>query len=372
MVTNKKEKLRSGYTTGTCAAAAAKGAALALFTGQWPHSVQVDLPVGEVAELPIFCLTKKQGTVMASVIKDAGDDPDVTHGLEICAEVIPTDQGIEITGGPGVGVVTKPGLPVPVGNHAINPVPYKMIAEELKKIVPSHSGVKVIISVPEGEKVAKRTMNERLGIVGGISILGTGGIVRPMSEEAYRRSLVPQIDVALAQGFNYLVLTPGRMGLKRALAMGVPEDCIVETSNFIGTLLEECVQRGVKGVVILGHVGKMVKLAGGIFHTHSRMADARKEIITAHAALLGAPLDLVKQLMALNTMEQAVDLLTANGLGSVFNSVAEEAEKRCRWYCYNELEIGTVLYSASGKVVGISKTALQMGEKMGWHIPYQC
>lgn len=367
-----KGELRTGYTTGTCAAAAAKGAALALFTKQYPLSVTVDLPVGATAELPLFSVSAQKGVAQASVIKNAGDDPDVTHGLEICAEVMLAHQGIEIIGGTGVGVVTKPGLPIEVGKHAINPVPREMITKELHKVLPANTGVKVIISVPQGEQVAKRTMNGRLGIVGGISILGTGGIVRPMSEEAYRRSLVPQIDVALAQGFKHLVLTPGRMGAKRAIAMGVPEDCIVETSNFIGTLLEESVKRGVQGVIILGHLGKMVKLAGGIFHTHSRMADARKEIITAHAALQGAPPDLIKQLMTLNTAEQSVELLADNNLMMVFNSLAEAAEKHCRWYCYDQMEIGVLLYSANGMVVGTSKTALQMGEEMGWRIPYRC
>jgi cobalt-precorrin-5B (C1)-methyltransferase len=372
VIVKKKNTLRSGYTTGTCAAAAAKGAALALFTGQYPCSVTVDLPVGGVAEIPLFTIMTNKGAAQASVIKDAGDDPDVTHGIEVCAEVVTASEGIEIIGGTGVGVVTKPGLPIAVGKHAINPVPLGMITKELLKVLPANVGVKVIISVPQGEKVAKRTMNERLGIVGGISILGTGGIVRPMSEDAYRRSLVPQIDMALAQGFSNLILTPGRMGAKRALAMGVPDDCIVETSNFIGTLLEESVKRGVKGVIILGHLGKMVKLAGGIFHTHSRMADARKEIITAHAALYDAPPGLIKQLMTLNTAEQAVELLAAEDLMVVFNSLAEAAEQRCRWYCYGEMEIGTLLYSATGIVVGTSKTALKMGEEMGWHIPYQC
>ncbi|MBM7854345.1 cobalt-precorrin-5B (C1)-methyltransferase [Desulfohalotomaculum tongense] len=365
--TNKK--LRTGYTTGTCAAAAAKAAALALFRGEKPPAVSVDLPGGGSARLPVRSLILNDGFARAAVIKDGGDDPDVTHGLEIWAAVYPASRGITVTGGTGVGRVTKPGLQVPVGEYAINPAPRRMITAEVQKVLPAGKGAKVVISVPGGAEVAKRTMNQRLGIVGGISILGTGGIVRPMSEDAYRRSLVPQIDVALAQGYRHLVLTPGRMGVKRAGEMGIPAECVVETSNFIGTMLEECAKRKVPGVIILGHLGKLVKLAGGIFHTHSKMADARREILAAHAALHGADYKLVRQIMELNTVDQSVELLRKNGLMKVFSSIAGAAEERCTLFCYHSMEVGTVIYSMAGEVVGCSRTARKIGGVMGWQIP---
>ncbi|MBO8138056.1 MAG: cobalt-precorrin-5B (C(1))-methyltransferase [Desulfotomaculum sp.] len=363
------KKLRSGYTTGTCAAAAAKAAAAALFQKHKLTSVEVDLPEGSTVQLTVHSLTLKDSSARASIIKDAGDDPDVTNGLEICAEVFTAEQGIIICGGEGVGIVTKPGLPVAVGLPAINPVPRKMITREVKKVLPAGCGAKVVISVPGGKEAAKRTMNPRLGIIGGISILGTTGIVRPMSEDAYRRSLVSQIDVAAAQGYSRLVLTPGRMGFNRAREMKIPADCIVETSNFIGAMLEECIKRDVDGVVIIGHLGKLVKLAGGIFHTHSRMADARREIIAAHAALCGAGKKLVHQIMNLNTAEQSVQLLREHNLMDVFQSIAEAAEEKCRMYCGGRLEVGAVIYSMSGEIVGTSRTARRIGGAAGWQIP---
>ncbi|MTI82048.1 MAG: cobalamin biosynthesis protein CbiD [Firmicutes bacterium] len=365
-----KTKLKFGYTTGTCAAAAAKAAALLIFKEERPTVVTIDLPGGDTAKLPIHSLKKEGNTARASVIKNAGDDPDVTHGLEIWAEVSTAEYGIKITGGKGVGLVTKPGLSVPVGEHAINPVPRQMITSEVEKILDYSQGAQVVISVPKGEETAPKTMNNRLGIVGGISILGTSGIVRPMSETALRQSLIPQLDVALAQGYDYLVLTPGRMGVKRALAMNIHNDSIVETSNFIGAMLEESVNRQVKGAIILGHLGKLVKLAGGIFHTYSKLADARREIITAHAALNGADKNMVQQLMQLNTAEQSVELLNKNNMKEiVFNSIATAAEERCRSYCSSKIKIGVVIYSMTGEVLASTETAKKIGGKQGWQIP---
>ena len=367
---NGNKKLRNGYTTGTCAAAAAKAAVLALYSGFDHHEISVELPNGDRATLPLSRLNINNNFAEASVIKDAGDDPDVTHGLEIIARVSPLaqGQGVIISGGEGVGMVTKPGLQVPVGYHAINPVPYKMIREEVWRVLPADKGAEVVISVPGGKGVASRTMNPRLGIIGGISILGTSGIVRPMSEDAYRCSLIPQIDVALALGYKCLVLTPGRLGVNKARDLGINQDCIVETSNFIGVMLEECVKRGVKSVVLLGHMGKMVKLAGGIFQTHSRLADGRREILAAHAGMLGAGQELIKKLMESNNTEHAMEILAENNLMNVCHSITVGVEKRCYEFCNKSLEVGAAIYSLKGGLVGCGPTAIKIGGKMGWQI----
>lgn len=361
------KELRSGYTTGSCAAAAAKAAALALIKGIVVEQVSINLPSGGQCTLGVAHVSKQgENCFRAEVIKDAGDDPDVTHGLTIVADVSLHPGGIQITGGQGVGTVTKPGLAVPVGQAAINPVPRQMIEQEVQEVL-GNRGARVVISVPGGEAVAKQTMNPRLGILGGISILGTGGIVRPMSEEAYRRSLVPQIDQALALGYDQLVLTPGRLGVKKALELGLPSDAIIETSNFIGTMLEECAQRPVRSVLLLGHLGKLVKVAAGIFHTLGKLADARRETITAYAALQGANRQVLEQLMQMNTAEESVEILRSHGLSEVFNQVAAAASGRAAQYARESFKVGTLMYSLSGEVVGYDIGAQEIGEALGWH-----
>ena len=360
---------RTGYTTGSCAAAAAKAAALALITGEVVQEITIALPAGGQLNLDIAWVQRAEGCCRAAVVKDAGDDPDVTHGLTIVAEVSLQGSSLVITGGQGVGTVTKPGLAVPVGESAINPVPRQMIEREVREILGQQRGARVVISAPGGEALAERTMNPRLGIMGGISILGTGGIVRPMSEEAYRRSLVPQIDQALALGYHFLVLTPGRLGVNKARALGVPQGAIIETSNFIGSLLEECAQRPVAGVLLLGHLGKLVKVAAGIFHTLGKLADGRRETIAAHAALQGAPRQVIEQLMEMNTAEEAVEILGRAGFNQVFHHLAAAASRRAAVYSGEKFMVGTLMYALNGDVVGYDQGACQIGRKLGWQLP---
>lgn len=363
-----KHELRSGFTTGTCAAAAAKAATLALVRGIIAQNVAVALPGGGQIVIDIDRVDKEDQLCRGSVVKDAGDDPDVTHGLTVVAEVSLQPGEIQITGGKGVGVVTKPGLSVPVGEAAINPVPRQMILQEVREILGPDQGAKVVIAVPEGESVANLTMNPRLGIVGGISILGTGGIVRPMSEDAYRRSLVPQIDQALALGHNLLVLTPGRLGVRKSAELSLPSEAVIETSNFIGTMLEECAKRPVAGVLLLGHLGKMVKIAAGIFHTLGKLADGRRETIAAHAALLGAPRSVIELLMNMNTAEEAVNILHQHGLSQVFDNLAAAASQRAAGYVREKFKVGTVMYALSGEIVGYDEGAREIGGALGWKI----
>lgn len=358
------QKLRRGYTTGTCAAGAAKAAALALWRGEEVKEINLTLPRGEIITLPVT-VHKGVEEAEAIIIKDAGDDPDVTHGVAIHVRARKQAGGITLRGGEGIGTVTRPGLAVPVGEPAINPVPRAMIKEAVAAIVPPGRGMELEISIPEGARLARRTLNPRLGIEGGLSILGTTGIVEPMSEEAFRTSLVPQIDVALAAGWETLVLTPGRLGQRQAEEKyGLPATAIILTSNFIGYLLEACVERRVKRVLLWGHGGKLVKVAGGIFYTHSHVADARQEIIAALAAAAGAPREIVQQILAATTVEAVQEIIRGSDLAPGFwDSLAARASQRATALVHGELTVGTALLNLQGDIMGRDEVARQiMGE----------
>ncbi|MCL4424243.1 MAG: cobalt-precorrin-5B (C(1))-methyltransferase CbiD [Firmicutes bacterium] len=364
-------RLRRGYTTGMSAAAAAKSATQLLFGGEVHGSVEVVTPSGITISLPLSCHEKGDGYAVCGVIKDGGDDPDVTHGLEICARVQRiAGAGVILKGGPGVGVVTKPGLALSVGEPAINPVPRAIILREVGAVLPPGQGVEVIISVIGGEKAAERTLNPRLGIIGGISILGTSGIVEPMSEDAFRESLVPQLKVAKAKGYDAAVLTPGRIGEKAAVdRYGFPPDAVVLMSNFVGYMLREGQRLGMKGMILFGHHGKLVKVAAGVFHTHNKMADARLEAIASQAALIGAGPGVIGEIMECTTAEATLVALKAHGLMEVFPRLAERASRRARDYLRSygdgEVSVGTVLLSLEGEVLGADATAVVLTRSLG-------
>ncbi|MDK2820528.1 MAG: cobalt-precorrin-5B (C1)-methyltransferase [Clostridia bacterium] len=360
-------KLRRGYTTGTCAAAASKAAAIALWQGKKVENVTLTLPRGERVNIPVSVRETSFGTE-AKVIKDAGDDPDITNGVAIYAHARKREQGLVLKGGKGIGVVTCPGLAVPVGEAAINPVPRQMIEEAVAPIIDTGKGIELTISIPEGEKLAKKTLNPRLGIEGGLSILGTTGIVEPMSEEAFRSSLLPQIDVAKAAGWDTLILTPGRMGQRQAEEKyGLPSNAIVLTSNFLGFMLEGCVERGIKRVLLWGHAGKLVKVAGGIFYTHSRIADSRQEILAAWAAAYGAPQNVVNQILMSTTVEAVFDLIPNTGWGEGFlDKLAGRASQRAQNFVFDELEVGTVLLNLKGQMIGSDQVAKEILEAYSW------
>lgn len=363
------KKLRYGYSTGTCAAAASKAALFALLYGERVDQVSITLPEGGQLTIPVQEVELQDGGAWAEVIKDGGDDLDVTHGLSIFARVDWHEEAeIIIEAGLGVGRVTKPGLAVPVGEPAINPIPREMIRRSVGELLASDRGLRVLIWVPEGEKTAGKTMNARLGILGGISILGTSGLVRPMSQEAFIDSLVPQIRQALALGHKILVLTPGGMGERMAAARGVHPESIVQTSNFIGAILEECREYQVEQVVLFGHIGKLVKVAGGIFNTHSRVADARREILAAHAALLGASPELTEAIMQLNTADESVKLLGDAGMMMVFEQIAEAVTGRCRVLTGGAMKIGTIIYALDGTILGTDQNAKEMGKLLAWNL----
>jgi len=365
----RNKKLRTGITTGASAAAAAKAAASALFSGLFPANVTVVNPAGDEIKVPINRYYDLPGGKGAVVIKDGGDDPDVTNGLEITVSVSPAPKGsITLRGGEGVGIVTRPGLQVPVGKPAINPVPEQMIKTALAEVLPEEHGCTVTISVPGGVKAAERTLNPRMGILGGISILGTTGIVRPMSEEAFKDSLAPQLDLALAAGFKSVVLTPGRMGWRNALHYGLPENAVVEMSNFVGFMLDACVDKGINKVLLWGHHGKLIKVAAGIFHTHSRIADARGETMAALAASLGAGRETVRSIMNCNTTEAMTQILDEHNLPGVLELAARRASSRAAEYTKGRLIVGTALLSMDGRLVAADRQAHEIGSELGWRV----
>jgi len=355
--------LKYGNTTGAYATAAAKAAVIALLDKPVDR-VGIPSPLGIRFELFIReCKKLSEDTAIAYAIKNAGEDVDVTDKIVISAGVKLTSTGrINIKGGKGVGVVTKGGLPVSVGEAAINPTPRKMIEQAIREVLPKEKGVEVTISVPNGETVAKRTQNKKLGIVGGISILGTTGVVRPLSIKAYRSSLVPALEVALAQNYEQIFLVPGNIGEKLAKKVfAVPEDSIIQTGDFMGYMLEKAVEKGAEKIVIFGHPGKLVKLAAGIFNTHHKKGDARMEVIAAYAGVAGANTELIQTIIESNTTEEAIKFLEpANLVEQTFDQIAEQVYLRTSEKIENKAEIKVIIVSIDGTILGTSKTARSM------------
>lgn len=346
------KKLRCGYTTGSCAALAATGAVKRLLGGNWPEVVSLMTPKGWLVEVPLVSCSFEDGVATCHVEKDAGEDKDVTAGALIGARVKKKcSPGIVIEGGEGVGRVTKPGLNQPVGAAAINQVPREMIERCVREVAENfdyEGGLEVTIFVPEGERIAERTMNSQLGIVGGISILGTSGIVEPMSMQALVDTIKLELRQVRAQGFCDLILTPGNYGMdyleeRGLLSLGIP---VVKCSNFIGETLDEVALLGFKKVLLVGHAGKLIKLAGGIMNTHSSYADCRTELLCAHAAALGADGKLCKLILESATTDACMELLDEAGLRE---PVLEQIMIRISRYLARRVagayEIGTIVFS---------------------------
>lgn len=356
VVKNGKE-LRCGFTTGTCAAAAAAAAAGMLLTGERPDTVLVRLPGGEEVSLPVEEAAFAHGAAFCGIIKRAGDDPDVTDGMLIGAQAVLTaEAGIVISGGEGVGVVTGPGLQVPPGEAAINPVPRRMIRENVERVLArcgSDSGVQVTISARGGEEIAQKTFNPRLGIVGGISILGTTGIVEPMSEKALVDTIKVLIDKARVKDPVRAVLSPGNYGRDYCLRQfGFDIDDSIKYSNYIGETLDHLVYRGFQEILLVGHVGKLVKVAGGVMNTHSSMADCRMEILASHAALCGADRDTVAKLMACRTTDEALAVLDAAGVTQpVMEAVREKILEHIAYRTHGQLRTELVVFATGDRVL---------------------
>ncbi|NJC73271.1 cobalt-precorrin-5B (C(1))-methyltransferase [Planosporangium thailandense] len=308
--------LRTGWTTGTCASAAAKAASVLLTTGEPPAWVEVALPSGRRVTFAVSETALDGAAATAVVVKDAGDDPDVTHGAHLTATVSwCAGDGVHLDGGEGVGVVTKPGLGLPVGGPAINPVPRAMITQAVREVV-GERGVRVVISVPGGEKMARKTTNRRLGVLGGISILGTTGIVRPFSTASWRASVEQAVQVAAAQGEDTIVLCTGGRTEKGAMALlpRLAEVCFIEVGDFTGAALRKAVERGITRVVFIGMVGKLTKLAAGVLMTHYTRSAVDTGLLGRLTASAGGSAELVADVAAANTARHAYELWDRAGL----------------------------------------------------------
>ena len=369
-VCKNNKKMAFGFTTGTCAAAAAQAAARLLLAGEPVDSVSILTPKGIRLQLPIRESRREGGQAICSVVKYAGDDPDVTDGTEVWASVEKTPgNDLEIDGGVGVGRVTKPGLDQPVGNAAINRVPRQMIGEtveEVRKELGYAGGLRIVISIPAGAELAAKTFNPRLGIVGGISVLGTSGIVEPMSEAALVATIAAEVRMRAAEGDRYLLAAPGNYGMdflrdRRELS---PERA-VKCSNYVGQTIDLAVENGFQGLLFVSHIGKFVKVAGGIMNTHSREADCRLEILAAHGALAGADGETLRRVLVAATTEDALDVLEAGGvLEPVIRSLLEKIEFYCSHRCYDRIPIGAVLFSSRRGELGRSARAEELAEKI--------
>lgn len=342
------KELREGFTTGSCAAAAALACCLWLRDGCCPNQVSITVPEGRsyVPEI----IAHPDGS--CGVLKDSGDDPDITKGMEIISrvELLPGDGEIEFCAGEGVGAVTEDGLKVPRGQAAINPVPRRMISGAVRSVWGKRAA-RVTVSIPGGREVAKKTFNPRLGIVGGLSILGTSGIVRPMSEEALKDSLYAELKMRALQGHRSLIFTFGNQG-EDALRALYPEGCIVQVSNYIGFMLDSALELGIRHLLIGGHPGKMAKVAAGLMQTHSRTGDARREAIVTQLALMGAPVELMERVYACVTTDAAMELIHAANLDGVWNRIARAAQRYCSLRVRGEIEIETVLTDGRGRPLG--------------------
>lgn len=338
--------MREGFTTGSCAAAAALASCLWQKTEECPLEVSIVVPEGRTFRASIL---PREGYV-CGVIKDAGDDPDITDRCEVQAraDIAAHDGPIEFIAGEGVGTVTLPGLKIAVSQAAINPVPRRMIEEAVRHVIGKHAA-RVTVSIPGGEALAKRTFNPRLGVMGGLSVLGTTGIVRPMSDDAIRECIALEIRQKRAQGAEHLAFVFGAQGedvMRRYT--GHP---IVQMSNFVGFSLDEAVKQGVKSLVLGGHPGKMAKVAAGAMQTHSSMSDGRREALITALVLSGAEKTVCDAVWQCRTTDEMMGVLTENHLESVWRRVAEQAKQYCLLHVRQDTVIDVMLWDGQGTLL---------------------
>ena len=359
------KKLRLGYTTGSCAAAASKAAAYMLLSGRRKERITLETPKGITLELDVLDIKMGENAVSCAIKKDAGDDPDVTDGALVYSTVALSNvPSVHIDGGEGVGRVTKPGLDQPVGNAAINSVPRSMIkenVEEVMRLFDCREGLSVVISIPAGEELARKTFNPRLGIVCGISVLGTTGIVEPMSEKALVETIRTELNQRRALGAENVLLTPGNYGaefIKKDL--GIDSEKAVQTSNFIGDSLDICRELGFKRILLIGHIGKLVKLAGNMMNTHSKYGDCRMEILASHAAAEGADGVLVKKMLACVACDEAVRLMReadAELEKRTLNSVTRKAHENLKHRAGDGMTVEMIMFSKEYGILGETENA---------------
>ena len=361
--------LRKGYTTGSCATAAAKVAALMVMRQHLIHQVSIVTPSGVTLNLNVESPHVEGQQGIAAIRKDGGDDIDATHGMLIFARVTLNDSGdITLRGGEGVGTVTRKGIGLPIGSSAINRTPRHTIETAVREAIGPARGAEVEIFAPEGEERAQKTYNSRLGILGGISIIGTTGIVTPMSEESWKRSLALELEMKHAAGLERVVLVPGNHGERFVREqMGIDSQVVVTMSNFVGYMIEEAVRLGFRQIVLIGHPGKLIKIAAGIFHTHSHIADARMETLVAHLALLGAPLELLTLVSDCDTTEAAMEHIDAFGFQRIYNHLAERICQRVMQrlrFTKMPPECDTIMFSFDNQILGSNRPVSEIIEAM--------
>jgi cobalt-precorrin-5B (C1)-methyltransferase len=363
-IEEKKRKgiLRSGYTTGTCAAAATKASLLNMLTGKMVKSVNVSLPKDRNVNLSVAWIrTNRDSSVTSSVIKDAGDDPDVTHRAEICSTVsfLPSTGQVVVDGGIGVGRVTKPGLGLDLGRAAINPVPLSMIMQAVKEVAEDMlrlRGIKVVISVPRGEAIAKHTDNPRLGVVGGISILGTTGIVLPYSTASFAASIRQSLDVSIAMGTEIAILTTGGRSedfSKVYLGSSIPEHAYIQIGDFIGYSIKQCLNKNIRRVVLAGFIGKLTKMAMGVKQTHVRGSHVNMEFMAAIASECLASSATLGNIRNANTARHVSEIIEANGVKGFHDAICKRVFDRLSEYSYGRIAIRVVMFDFDGMVKGL-------------------
>ena len=320
--------MKYGFTTGSCAAAASGAAAYMLLTGKTKTDITVETPSGRIFKAAILDIKRSENSVSCAVRKTAGDDPDITDGALIYSEVSIRESGFSIDGGKGVGRVTRPGLDQPVGAAAINRVPWEMIEKKVSEVCSFtgySGGLKIIISVPEGERLAEKTFNPKLGIAGGISILGTSGIVEPMSERAFIETIRLELRQKRAEGERRAVISPGNYGREfMKKSYGFDLDRSVKCGNFIGLTVDMAKEEGFAELLLVGHIGKLIKVAGGIMNTHSREADCRMEILASLGLLCGADGGTARSILRCALTDEAVEILDEAGIKQAVMDMAVE------------------------------------------------
>lgn len=353
-----KGKMRTGFTTGTCATAGAKAALLSIMNQTKTDSIDVTLPKKSQIKITIKDCKFSNDTATCIVIKDGGDDPDVTHGAEIVTQVTLAGKPgeIEIDGGEGVGRVTKPGLGLDIGSAAINPTPKKMIREnisEIAKDILAKNGIKVLVSVPKGKELAPKTDNPRLGIIGGISILGTSGIVVPYSTASFAASIRQSIEVTRAMGDDTVVLTTGGRSEDFTRNMfDLPDHCFVQMGDFSGYTVQVCAKNGIKKAYVAGFIGKLAKMSMGVKQTHVKGSKVDMEFLSGLAKRCGAPQDVQDAIKKANTARHVFEIINEKKISGFFDVVCEEAHRQLGNYSDNKFEIKVIMFDFDGKVIG--------------------
>jgi cobalt-precorrin-5B (C1)-methyltransferase len=358
----KKKSLRTGYTTGTCATAATKAALSTLVNGEKLARVNVSLPKDKHIVMDITWIRyENEKSVTAAVIKDAGDDPDVTNGAEIWSTVslLDTSNKIIIDGGKGVGRVTKPGLGLEIGKAAINPTPLKMISHAIDEVLGQQQknryGLSILISVPKGEEIAKKTDNPRLGIIGGISILGTTGIVIPYSTASFAASIRQSIDVSKAMGSDTVILTTGGRSedlAREIFGNSIADHAYIQIGDFIGFSIKQCAIKKIKKAYVIGFIGKLTKMAMGIKQTHVKGSHVDMNFLAELAIICGANNELVKKIKVANTARHVGELVDQFGLSMFYNVLCKEVYSHLSKYSPSELQIKIILLDFNGKIIG--------------------